>query len=403
MVDFSSSLKDAAKGALCSYLDGFAAFLRLPSSQFGGAIPALTAEALRSALARRLCNREAPPLALPFPGGQCDTLYQVDVNATATRIGGPSAGTETADFTNTWRGPIANVRLYRPDPRGGTNDFYILGTSSNPDPAWNGFFNLGFFSELLFESVVINSITITRLDGLPDDCGNPLPDTPDYAREDYSFDTDIVYTNNDGVDITIPVGVAVGLAYIDADLNLNIPVDFTFSPNFNFDPTFKFDIPVTFNFNTGDFNIGPPKGVGEPPPTLPPPPDFDFDFDFDLPAPPPKPPDIPDPPPVDDDKPLQPVILGAMVTTTSIQSGSKVSIIGQSFNPDVHVPDLGLVSFEIRSRAGSTAWTEDIRVKSTRAFIPCPWGGGAVRVAGTPRPGVTFTVTPVYGQPDPRF
>lgn len=403
MATFNESLTNVAKSAICSYLDGFAAFLRLPTSQTAGAVPLLVTEALRSSLARRLCNREVPPLAIPYSGGQCDTLYQVDVTATGTRFPSEGGGTETANFTNTWRGPIESVRLYSPDPRTGTPGFYILGRSSNPSPTWNGFFNLGFFSDLIFESVVIDNISIVRLDALPDNCGDPLPDSPPYNRNDYSFDTDITYDDDDGNTVVIPVGVAVGLAYIDADLNVNIPVDFTFSPNFDFSPDFNFKVDVNFNFGTGDFNVTYPYPDGDNPPRLPPPPPFDPDFPDNLPLPPEPPPGIPDPTEPDDDPIPVSVIVGCIVTTVNAAENPNIGILDQSGNPDVYYPDLGLVSFEISYGVRGNGWTEDIRVKNARQFIPCPWGGGAVRVTGTPRPGISWTITPVYGKPEERF
>lgn len=402
MPDFSTALKDAAKGALCSYLDGFAAFLRLPWLPFtSGLVPLLAAESLRSTIARNLCNKEVPPLPIPYSGGQCDTLYTVTVTATGTEIPATAGKAQTATGSNTWRGPITSVRLYNPHPVTGAPGFHILGRSSNPSPTWNGFFPVLFFSDSIFESVSIDSISVVRVDGLVDDCGNPLPDTKPYNKDDYSYDIDITYTNNDGVDITVPVGVAVGLAYLDADLNLTVPINFTFSPNFNFDPTFKFDIPVNFNFNTNDFDFGIPTPTGDPPITLPPPPDFDFDFDFDIGPTPAPPPDVPPDPPDDPEPPLSPVIRGVVVTTTSVESGANVSTIGQDLNPDVYVPDLGLVSFQILTRGGVAAWTEDIRVKNKRTFITCPWPGGAIDVKGTPRPGVSMSLSKVYGKPDP--
>lgn len=403
MASFLDSLKETARLALCSNLDGAAAFVRDYIAPVPGPLSNLAAEALKNWAARTICNRERPPLALPFLGGQCDALYTITVSATGKKFESEGGGFETVVDENTWRGPIRSVRLYKPNPVSGLNDWFILGKSDNPDPQWNGFFDVGFFSGQIFESVTINSIIVVRLDGLPDDCGQPPPDVPDYDPDDYTFDDDIVYDDDNGNPITIPVRFTIGLSYIDADLNFNVPLTFTFSPNFDFNPDFKFDVDVNFNIGNGDINISPPRPTGDPPPRLPPPPVYDPDsppFPVDPPQPPPG---FPEPPPEDKKKPFDPVITGCIVAVTDIDSSSAPTVIDQGSNPDVYAPDLGLVSFYVEWLPGLGGWTTDIRVKNERQFVICPWDGGAKAVQGTPRAGIQWQIIPVYGKPDVRL
>ena len=179
---------------------------------------------------------------------------------------------------------------------------------------------------------------------------------------------------------------------MNARAEFNVPVTFTFSPNFSFSPQFKFDTRVDFNLNTGDFVVTP---------QLPHPVDFDFDVDFGDGQLPPPPPDVPNPEEPPPKPEIEPVIRGVVVTTLSVANGLNIGVLNQGDNPDVYFPDLGLVSFLIRTRYGGSAWTTDIKVKNKRQFIECPWTGGAISVRATPRAGVQFDVKAVYGQPDP--
>lgn len=250
-------------------------------------------------------------------------------------------------------------------------------------------------------SFVINFLAPTGL--TPPGCGSQPPDDGDWQPGDYNFDIDITYSNDDINYYTVPVNIEFKPAFIDNNFNLKIPVDINLKANLAFNPTFNLNFTADINFNTGDINFNFPTPPGKEPPRVPPPPSFDPPPITPDPVPPPPPPDIPEPEPPDDDEPYtKRVIVGALVTVLNPSEAVKVGQLGQSGNPDVFFPDLGLVSFQIRHKAGS-GWTEDIRVKNARQFIPCPWGGGAVSVTGTARQGATMTVTPVYGYPEERL
>jgi hypothetical protein len=240
---------------------------------------------------------------------------------------------------------------------------------------------------------------VFRTDGQPDDCGDPDPQPPPAAPAPPNIPVNITYRNDDGIDITIPVNFTLGVAYIDADLNVRLPIDVNVPINIspNFDTDFNFDI--AFNLSGGDTYIGPPRDPDRPPVlpppnnSPPPPPPVTPD-----PPPPPPPPDLP--PPTDPPEPPEPllVIRGALVTVTGIDDAAKVGVLFQDSNPDVGIPDYGLINFLISTGESSRGWTEDIKVKNKRNLITCPWPFGAIDVKGTPRPGVSWVITPVYAQ-----
>jgi hypothetical protein len=258
-----------------------------------------------------------------------------------------------------------------------------------------------------------------RSDGQPDNCGDPPPEIPEPPPPGWNGPTtiNITYNNNDGIDVTVPVGIVFGYADIDINGQIEIPItlDINASGEFNFDTNLNGRIEfnnsqnITFNFGGNDFDFRPPpsrkpddvvEGPPPPPGTSPPPPDG---------GPPPPPPtdDVEDeiPPPPDPETPppdeeIPPpdeyeVIIGVRVIVTSFM-GAPITRLQQGSNPDVQIPDLGLVQFLIRTGQINAGWSEDIRVKNVNQVIPCPWPKGAIDVRGTPRGGVTWELRPIY-------
>lgn len=402
MVSFTQALKDAARSAACSVADlSQSLFPKPPGLDALGF--AKRAFAFRDTFKRQFCNDEPPPPSPPFNGGQCGTKYLVRIRYNATNP--VTEQPVTGFYENTWWGPIGGLVVTKPSvtyaPNGSDVAIRCYGRGSDPSPLpaqvtfdvasqpWN---DTVWFIE-----------TITRVDGQADNCGDPAPIVPPYNQNDFTIDTDITYTNNDGIDVTVPVGVVIAPVSVDANFNLNVPVKFTFSPNFYFDPEFKFNIDVDLNMGGGDDRISPPYDPSDPPYRPGPGPSTDPD-DYFPPVQPPEPPnDIPDPPAPDEDEPPAPVIRAVLVTVTNISPNAKPTVIGQGANPDIYAPALGYVSFQTRLGNGSGGWTNDIPVKNRRNLIPCPWGGGALSVAGTPTLGVEWTLTPIYALPDEAF
>jgi hypothetical protein len=251
--------------------------------------------------------------------------------------------------------------------------------------------------------ITLGPITVTPLNGLPDECGNapePLPPDDPNARK---FPIDFDFTYNDGSDFNITGNVFFGFAYFDTDFNVNVPLKFVLDNNVQFN--------ANLNFNTGDININFGDDYDYP---TPPPPEGDYDFDRDDPPPPPTtvppPPDFeppfppneePDPDDSEDfdgDEPQEaPKIrrmIGVLVDT--LTPPPMPTQLGQDVNPDVYVPDIGLVNFAYNIGGTRLYWGEDIRVKNRRQVIFTPSGRYAVAVSGTIRTGGEWVLTPIY-------
>lgn len=410
MANFFNSLSDALLSTYCQFLDTMNGIWGPYARALWGEDSAIGAFLTGEYASRMLCNRPSDPPAPPFEGGQCEVQYDISYNATDQP--NDDAPVNRSGVLRVW-GPIYGFKYDVWPGYGNPKSGYWVrchglapSTGRLPEPTWvnvtRTIFSPGRFQDL--DAVVTD---ISRVDGLPDDCGTlpPAPDPEDNVP--YTFDIDLTYQDNDGIDVTIPLVFAFGFAYLDTDFNLKIPVSINLNPNFNFNPTLNFNFNADIDVGNNTINYGPPRPPNTPPPGAPKPPKYqpppsNLPPGADV-EPPPPPPDIPDPDEdEDEDEPYPRVIVGAIVT---MQNGSAVetaSELGQNDNPNIRFPDVGLVSFQIRSRYGA-GWTEDIRVKNDRQFIPCPWGGGAVSVKGTPRAPATMTVTPVYGAPEERF
>lgn len=414
MSTFNEGLRNAVRSTLCEVVNDPAAGLALLAAPF---IPiGVTLAAAASFLATRyLCNNPPPPQGaapIPFTGGQCPVGYRVtvtyrpsggvwrvgstspDQGTTQPRtaaanfwgeIGGVTAeldGVDSAQSISTWgifvtcRGrftPSLEPRTPAPVQRLVIGSQAVQGVGAR---------------------VVIQSVTVSRIDNQPDNCGNVPVVIPVIPPSGITRNTNITFTNSNNVNVTIPVGLAFFQAFVDANLNLQIPFTFSITPTVNFN--------ATFNVGTGDViiqffprNAPPPGAAPIPPPGLPPGGRNPGGGDFI--APPPPPPSDPEfnPPPPADPPNRERVIIGAAVTVTNDSADNRSTVFQSGGNPDIIVPDLGMVQFHVRV-GSSTFWTINQRVSNVRALIPCPWAGGAFDVRGTPRPGVTWNITPIY-------
>jgi hypothetical protein len=96
------------------------------------------------------------------------------------------------------------------------------------------------------------------------------------------------------------------------------------------------------------------------------------------------------------------VIIGVQVNVTGLPVRGKATKIPQGSNPDIYAPSLGFVNFYYKDANGNPlGWSRDFPVKNTYQFIPCDFPQGAAKVAGSPNPGVTWTLTPVTGVVEP--
>lgn len=387
MASFQESIGDAIRNAFCALLEFEEGYLQfIEQTPLGGFAP-IPLAAIRFA-SRWICNREpAPGISPPFRGGQCPTQYTVNYNVTydTRSIPPPNIITEPLSITGVW-GKIKGLRV---DRSGGINQVVIVGgASGNPDLAVDyGAFSIAPGSGQGIISAEITSVA--RVDGLPDDCGNIFPTPTQPPPPPSPTPLPVPYDDADGNPINLDLFLVFAPVRVNIDGTLNIPFRISIDPDFNF----QFN--GNLNINTGGINFN-FKNPNYPPSPSPVPDDYDTPDDI-----PPYPPTVPNsiapPSPDDPEDETKDVIRACIVTVSSVSPS--ITVIGQDSNPDIYAPNLGYVQFGIAT-ARAVAWTSDIPVKNLRNFIICEWEGGAIQVRGTPRNGVTWTITPVYGKAD---
>jgi len=348
----------------------------------------------RERLWQSFCNERPdnqPPLEVPFVGGQCDGIaYEMQITYTRYFTQPSCPPVQENNFRSFW-GPIVSIRSRIIDVNSNFDrlviDVYCRGSTNNTIVPLQWIQDAGGTgsSQKLCPPSTLDNIIVTREDGLPDDCGDPQPDIPpDVGREpllppDISLDIQIGNNNTFNVPINVTQDDFIDIDFGDININFDgINIDIGFGGNGGAPPS----LPIPSE------PVSPPPGGdggGKPQPD-------DTTTDPDDPAPPP-PPSGDDP--ATEEPPEEPpeVIRAVLVTVTSVDPAS--SVIYQGDNPDVYIPDLGVINFRCRARDGASGWTPDQRVKNLRCFIVCEWDGGAFEVKGTPRPGVQWTLTPI--------
>lgn len=194
----------------------------------------------------------APPQP-PFVGGQCPTRYNVTIN---TQAWGSDSGTQTCPagpFTLTgiqaW-GPIGGARVSNP----GTLNFgwcsnkpgnfavqllcHGTGAGRNTTQQW---VTVSSGSIPSFISASVGSVT--RLDGLADNCGSLPSSYPPVVNPPASYSDDDTITYNDGTDFTIPFIYAPG-----ADFGIPVTVNIG-------------EIAINFDFSGAEINFGDAPGI----------------------------------------------------------------------------------------------------------------------------------------------
>lgn len=354
---------------------------------------------LRGSLAYRLfCDREPPPPPAPNVGGQCPTLYNIQWIDTRTGVPGTEAAGQTVVWTNAT--PVQRVGPIRLIPGSNPVGSVVGGHSAGSGDVIIGTgFPIGNTpletklsgpanTNIASWRVASRQLVLSRVDGLPDDCGDPDNTVPTPISPPPRIPVDVPYTDEDGNPVTIPVTIAFAIPFVFINGQLNAP--------FRVEIPIQFSVPIdgTINLETGDinFNFG-GGGTGGGGGCLPKPPS-----DFTTPEPPPPPPPGTEADPVDipsDDTRLKDIIVGAIVTTDP--DGGGATIVGQTSNPDLYVPRVANLQFAIQI-GNSVSWTERVNITSLRQFVPCPWEGGAIDVRITPEPGYLSIVTPVIGK-----
>ena len=392
MATLQQSLTSAVRQGFCQALPGVVTgallFTALSASTVVGAAAGLAVAGGAAAIYGLGCNRPLPDGAFPTPpfnGGQCPILYNIGVRCRYSGTFVPS-------------GTLVNVQAYGKVQgvtfvNAGGNSANIIIQGGNPIGSASGTQNVGSTAYSFSPSDVLQSVSIETITpanpGTPDNCGSlPPSPPPPITQPDATVDTDITYTNNDGVDVTVPIVLAFGYANVDINGELNIPV----SVQLDLNPVVNFN--GQFNLRTGDFNVN----LGDP--------DSPFGGNGSCGGDPIPDADTPDPtlplppsdpiPPSDPTRPTKRKILRGCHVITTVLNGKQTEI-DQGNNPDIYAPAIGYVNFLVQV-GSKTAWTSDIPVKNTNQIIECPWIGGAIAARGTPSYNNQFTVYPIYTQ-----
>lgn len=193
-------------------------------------------------------RRASDDVPVPFTGGQCDgVIYDLFVNYLE---GGSGVSTNRAV------GLVGPVSGYRFDLR------------EIPNPPFSPVFSLrvgnseGLASDpglgdapdgVLFSRVTSNGLEAIdfgffRRDGLPDDCGNPGLEPPDFNPSEFNPTLTFPLDDGQGNQVSINAPVQFGPAVLDIDNNFSIPVSIEFAPGVQ--------INGDLNLSTGDLNIG---------------------------------------------------------------------------------------------------------------------------------------------------
>jgi hypothetical protein len=349
---------------------------------------------------RWACDVEPPSEfdnSAKYTGGQCPVVYKVFYTLKQYDENGALLRSDSANGDDRLWGEIKRPISAKFATTPGSQivvSFYGYGSGYFPRASNEG---ESFTTTAPFNantrSFEITDLSYVRLDGLPDDCGDPPPVIEPPPGNWNHYDVDITYNDDNGIDITVPVTFVFGFAFINAKAELNIPFTLQLSPNFNFQGT--------LNVNTGDVNVDLfPSIQNNSGDTI-----YNFpgssatyninnNYNIDG--------DRPDEPPNanTDDKPSgttngnKKIIRGVIVTVYGLNS-RKHTLLYQTANPNIYVPNIGFVSFKVNID-GVECWTTDQPVKMLRHLIECPWVGGAIDVKGTPQPGIQFELTPVY-------
>lgn len=379
---FVDELRNAIRNAWCNALNTGYNFLdALPDPIVdSGSVPIARAN---RALYRMFCNNEPPPSpAPPFTGGQCAVLYIVKLNIHAyDNSGNDDINTSYYNpYSKTVMGPITSIKV----ESNATHRSVVVRAQPLPGTP-DGVYSYGSWNKSFFSNVTVAVHSITRADGQADTCGNPPPviepPSPGYNNCPCNF----TYTTNNNVNVSVSASLTFAPSVLNNYGDVTVPIRISLLSD---NTIFGGDI----NLNTGDININfgnrnYPRSDREKPDS--------YDTPDDTPDIPPSVPDddiIPSP---DDVNPSTTRLLRACIVTVTDMSASSATTLFQDDNPDIYAPNLGYVQFLI-AVGNRLAWSTDIPVKNRRHFIPCPWEGGAMQVRGTPRPGVDWTITPVY-------
>jgi hypothetical protein len=388
MGDYTEGIGNAIRQGFCTVAPaaavGALVFGGVATLGVASTVAAVAAGAVGLHAYNRYCNQPLPAAGRPqppFQGGQCSVVYNVSGRANYSGTAIPAGIALGPTPVN---GPVRGMVSENLPPN--TTQVYVLGLvdAGHPDGRYGiATLNTSFGGGNDFQNAVVTSVV--RQDGQPDNCGSLPALPPALPPGGNTVNSPVTYTTNNNVTVTIPMVIAFGYASFSFDGTVEIPLTLNFTAN----P--ELNLSGTLNLNTGDTNFYPDPGA---------PTDGcdnspnDFIPDPSIPNYPPTLPGVDPDPPALPNKPERRKILRGVVVTVSNQ-GDESGFISQDQNPDIWFPDLGFVQFAVQV-GGRIAWLRHEKINSLRHLVQCDWPSGAVEVRGTPRSGVTWTLTPVY-------
>jgi hypothetical protein len=299
----------------------------------------------------------------PLVGGQCPGVsYSVQANGTR-RVNSSSPLTNWSINNSNATGPL-EVRAVTQSPGSVTVGSQLFG---NGQPL-NG---LGIISSGDLnnppESTIL-SMTVTRNDGQPDDCGNVPRVLPDYDPDDFTRPLPVTYDGPGGSQLTVNPTVTYGPTSITNGNEYTVPVSLDFGT----------DGPLIgeINISTGDINFGSGNSND----------DGDNNAPVEL------------PPGEDSDIPGVEIIGVRATSGVDLQIFQNQRITQTGGNPTIYGPRLANVAFQYELPSGDLAWGVDIPIKNTDQVVFSD--GPAVDVKGTPELGVTMTLRKIVKQID---
>lgn len=306
---------------------------------------------------------------LPPGTGQCSGIVY-DVTFTTQEINRINCAEFERTTTVAVTGPILSTFLAGPDIAfcSPIDEAFIRLNATAGDPS----------SDVLLRQpggdVRIVSFTIdsvTRQDGLPDDCGDPNPPAPPRPPITQPPDSPPIPTEepdgSPGPDIIIKP--RVGPIYVDIDGHFKIPVVVNFEG-----PQFDTDISIPVTVNLPDFSIdfgygGSGGGTSDPTEPDEPTPPEGICCDPPLPDLDPGEEEDPEDPPPEEEEEIRRIT--GIVITSAPDGGQRSESQLMTANPTLLVPRIATVQFEVRL-SGSTFLSSETSVKSINQYVPAP-------------------------------
>lgn len=336
------------------------------------------------------------PVQVPdFEGGQCPEAYNGTWIAEGTAaVGGDF--TSSSFFLNVL-GPLSVVSGTEDGPNGGKVPFGDIidgnGTANRvyTGPEFVPPNDLGGFSFTL--------ANLGRVDGGPDNCGNPPPVVPPQPpgspppSDPRPVLPDVTINLPDIGPTVVTFAPVVGIIYADIDGRIKIPV----KVNVNI-PAINFNFDNDFNIDLSD-----PSADPEPAPIEPGEDGDERPENPDCPIPPECEEESEEEPEGDKDEDEQDAkgneVVGAIILSVRNTSATRATEIGQATAPSIWAPSIGFINFVYRTADESEVYSPDIAVKNTSNVIPAPDPGlKCIRVVGTPNQGFEWELFEILGK-----